>query len=102
MAVTWPAQAVALAPARSIADGRFRCTGVTGGPTKIISGANGCMDLSRTRVLPTRAAATFRIRLIMERGSMRQRISPGSDYAGPRRWDDVEMTPGMALEDVWI
>jgi hypothetical protein len=32
---------------------------------------------------------------------MRQRISPGSDYAGPRR-EDVEMTPGMALEDVWI
>ncbi len=26
--------------------GRFRCTGMTGGPTKIIAGANGCMDLS--------------------------------------------------------
>ena len=39
----------------------------------------------------------------MERGLMRQRISPGSDYAWPAAlgWD-VEMTPGMALEDVWI
>src|SRR5882757_8645477 len=33
------------------------------------------------------AAATFRIGLIMERGLMRQGISPGSGYAGPRRWD---------------
>ena len=33
---------------------------------------------------------------------MRERISPGSDYAGPRCREDVEMTPGMALEDVWI
>src|SRR6266567_8512443 len=33
------------------------------------------------------AAATFRIGLIMERGLMRQGISPGSDCAGPRRWD---------------
>ena len=33
------------------------------------------------------AAATFRIGLIMERGLMRQRISPGSGYAGLRRWD---------------
>jgi hypothetical protein len=41
----------------------------------------------RTRVLPALAAATFRIGLIMERGLMRQRISPGPDYTGPRRWD---------------
>jgi hypothetical protein len=75
---------------------------MTGGPAKIIAGASGCMDLSRTRVMPTRAAATFRMGLIMERGLMRQRISPGSDYAGLRRWDDAAMTPGMALEDVWI
>jgi hypothetical protein len=33
---------------------------------------------------------------------MRQRISPGSDYAGPWRREDVEMTPGMELEDMWI
>src|SRR5258707_11645499 len=33
------------------------------------------------------AAATFRIGLIMERGLMRQGISPGTDYAGPRRRD---------------
>ncbi len=33
---------------------------------------------------------------------MRQGTSPGSDhYADPRRWMDVEMAPGMALEDVW-
>src|SRR5258707_169837 len=32
-------------------------------------------------------AATFRIRLIMGRGFMRQRISPGPGYADPRRWD---------------
>jgi len=37
--------------------------------------------------LADRAAATFRIGLIMERGLMRQRISPGSSYAGLRRWD---------------
>jgi anti-sigma B factor antagonist len=55
------------------------------GPAQIIAGASGCRDLSRTRALPTLAAATFRISLIMERGLMRQRISPGSDYAGPRR-----------------
>jgi hypothetical protein len=42
--------------------------GTTGGPAKVIAGANGCMDLSRTQVLPTLAAATFRIGLIMERG----------------------------------
>src|SRR5712672_4839702 len=34
-----------------------------------------------------RAAATFRIDLIMERGLMRQGISPGSGYAGLRRRD---------------
>ena len=33
---------------------------------------------------------------------MRQGISPGSGYAGLRRWDDAAMTRGMALEDVWI
>jgi hypothetical protein len=33
---------------------------------------------------------------------MRQGISPGSDYVGPRRREAVEMTPSMALEDVWI
>ena len=68
-------------------NGRFRCTGMTGGPAKIIAGASGRMVLSRTRVLPTLTAATFRIGLIMERGLMRQRISPGPDYAGLRRWD---------------
>ena len=42
----------------------------------------------RTPVMPTlRAATTFRIGLIMERGLKRQRISPGSGYTGPRRWD---------------
>ena len=41
---------------------------MTGGPAKIIAGANGCMDLSRTQVLPALAAATFRIGVIMERG----------------------------------
>src|ERR1700750_564728 len=38
---------------------------------------------ARDRVPQTPAAATFRIRLIMERGMMRQRISPGS--ASPAR-----------------
>ena len=75
---------------------------MTGNPAKIIAGASGCMDLSRTRVLPALAAATFRMGLIMERGLMRQRISPGPDYAGPRRRMDAAMTPGTALEDVWI
>ena len=28
------------------ANGRFRYTGMTGGPAKIIAGASGCMDLS--------------------------------------------------------
>ncbi len=51
------------------ANGRFPYTGTTGGPAKIIAGANGCMDLSRTRAMPAlMAAATFRIGLIMERG----------------------------------
>jgi hypothetical protein len=75
---------------------------MTDGPAKIIAGANGCMDAFQTRVLPALAAATFRIDLIMERGLMRQRISPGSDYADPGAGMDVEMTPGMTLEDVWI
>ena len=64
---------------------RVRCTGLTGGPAKVIAGARGCLDLSRTRVLPVLAAATFRIGLIMERGLVRQRISPGSDYARRER-----------------
>ena len=33
---------------------------------------------------------------------MRQGISPGSDYAGLRRWDGRRDDAGMALEDVWI
>jgi len=74
---------------------------MTGGPTKIIAGASGCMDLSGTRLLPTLTAATFRIGLIMERGLMRQRISPGSDYAARGGGMDAAMTPGTALEDVW-
>ena len=32
---------------------------------------------------------------------MRQGISPGSGYARPAALGDA-MTPGMALEDVWI
>jgi hypothetical protein len=44
-------------------------------PAKIIAGASGCMDLSRTRVLLALAAATFRVGLIMERGLMRQGIT---------------------------
>ena len=75
---------------------------MTSGPAKIIVGAGGRGDLSWTRVLPARAAATFRIGLIMERGLTRQRISPGSDYAARGAGLDGEMTPGMALEDVWI
>jgi hypothetical protein len=67
-------------------NGRFRCTAMIGGPAEIIAGASGCMDLSRTRVPPAQAAATFRIGLIMERGLTRQRISPRSDCAGLRRW----------------
>jgi hypothetical protein len=57
---------------------------MTGGPAKIIAGASGCMDLSRTRVLPALAAATFRVGLIMERGLMRQGIT-WLGYAGLRR-----------------
>jgi hypothetical protein len=38
----------------------------------------------------------------MERGFMRQRISPGSDTPARGAGMDVEMTPGMALEDSWI
>ena len=75
---------------------------MTGGPTKIIAGATDCMNLCRTRLLPALAAATFRIGLIMERGLM----GGGSALAltTPARGAgmDVEMTPGMALEDVWI
>ena len=55
-------------------------TGMTGSPAEIIAGASGCRDLSRIRELPSLASATFRIRLIMERGLMRQRISPGSEF----------------------
>ena len=82
--------------------GRFRCTGMTGGPAKIIAGANDCMNLCRTRGLPALAAATFRMGLIMERGLM----GGGSALAltTPARGAgmDAAMTPGMALEDVWI
>ena len=49
-------------------------------PAKIIADASGRMDSSRTQVMSALAAATFRIGLIIERGLMRQRISPGSDY----------------------
>ena len=38
----------------------------------------------------------------MERGLMRQRISPGPGYAARGAGMDAGMTPGMALEDVWI
>lgn len=58
----------------------FPCTGTADGPAKIIAGANGCIDLSRTRGMPTLAATTSRMGLIMERGLLRQQISPGSDY----------------------
>ena len=37
--------------------------------------------------VPTMTVATFRTGLIMERGIMWQRISPGSDYADLRRAD---------------
>ena len=33
---------------------------------------------------------------------MRQKISPGYDSPTRGAGMDVEMTPGMALEDVWI
>ena len=75
---------------------------MTGGPAKIIAGASGCMDLSRTRVLPALAAATLRMGLIMERGLM----GGGSALAltTPARPPglDVGMTLWIALEDGWI
>ena len=48
-------------------------------------------------------AAPFRIETIMERGSMRLKITPRA-LATPTRPAglDVEMTPCMALEDLWI
>jgi hypothetical protein len=33
---------------------------------------------------------------------MRQKISPGHDYPARGAGVDAEMTPGMAVEDVWI
>jgi hypothetical protein len=75
---------------------------MTGGPAKIIAGATGCMDLSRTQVLPTLAAATFRIGLIMERGLNAAEDQPWLRLPTRGAGMDVEMTPGMALEDVWI
>jgi hypothetical protein len=83
-------------------NGRFGCTRTTAGLTKIIAGAIGCMDLSQTRVPPTLAAATFRIRLLMERGFMRRRISPGSATPAHGAGMNGAMTPDMALEDMWI
>jgi hypothetical protein len=38
----------------------------------------------------------------MERGMMRQGIGPGPDTPARGAGLDGEMTPGMALEDVWI
>jgi hypothetical protein len=75
---------------------------MTGDRTKIIAGVSGCMVLSRTRVLPTLAAATFRIGLIMERGLMGggSALAPATPARGAGMGG--EMTPGMALEDVWI
>ena len=58
--------------------------------------------MTRDRVPPTPAAATYRMRLIMERGMMRQRISPGPATPARGAGRTPEMTPGMALEDVWI
>jgi hypothetical protein len=60
-------------------NGRFCCTGMTGGPAKIIAGTSGCMELSRIRVLSALAAATFRIGLIMERGRRRSSLARESD-----------------------
>ncbi len=61
------------------------------------------MDLSRTQVLPTLAAATFRIGLIMERGfSAAEESALALTTPACGAGMDVEMTPGMALEDVWI
>ena len=58
---------------------------------------------ARDRVPPTPAAATFRIRLIMERGMMRQGGSALARLPRPAApgWTPG-MTPGMALEDMWI
>ena len=75
---------------------------MTGGPAKIIAGASGCMDLSRTRVLPALAAATFRIGLIMERGLMGGGSALALTTPACGAGMDAAMTPGMALEDVWI
>jgi hypothetical protein len=101
-----PANSPVWVPAKSASTAAlpsFPYTETADGPVKIIAGANGCMDLPRTRVMPALlAAATFRICVIMKRGRMRQRISPGSDYADRGAGMDVAMTPGMALEDLWI
>ena len=75
---------------------------MTGGPAKIIAGANDCMNLCRTRVLPALAAATFRMGLIMERGLMGGGSALALTTSACGAGMDVEMTPGMALEDVWI
>ena len=53
-------------------------------------------------MLPALAAATFRIGLIMERGLMRQRSALALTTPARGAGMDGEMTPGMALEDVWI
>jgi len=60
---------------------------MTGSPAKIIAGANDCMNLCRTRVLPPPGSRYIPYR--HDNGTWRnaQRISPGSDYAGPRSWD---------------
>ena len=62
-------------------------TGMTGSPAKIIAGDGGCMNLCRTRVLPTPGSRYIPYGPDNGTWLMRQRISPGSDYAGPRRWD---------------
>ena len=47
-------------------------------------------------------AATFRIRLIMERGMMRQGGQPWLSFRPAAPGWTPGMTPGMALEDMWI
>ncbi len=75
---------------------------MTGGAAKFLAGVGGCLDLSRTRVLPTLAVATFRIGLIMERGLMRRGPAPALTTPACGAGMNGEMTAGMTLEDVWI
>ena len=84
-------------------NGRFPYTGTISGPAKIIAGASGCMDLPRTRGMSALMASRY-IPYRPDNGTWLNAAENHLALTTPARGAgmDGEMTPGMALEDMWI